>query len=162
MASFKDGKNREWTVLINVPVIKRVLTKTGKNLGDLLKNECALLMEITASPVLFADVLASMCGPQIAASGITEEDFQESLAGDAGEPAVQAFWDALVDFSPPRTRETLRSLGVKSEQVRQLAMTRAGESLAKFMEMTPEKILNTISSNIATGSPESSASNPGI
>ena len=160
MATFRDNAGREWSLAINIPVMKRVREKTGKHLGNVLKDDCALLMEIVEDVILFADVLRAMLWDQLRKQAVSDDEFDDALIGDASEDAVKAFWDAIVDFSPSRTRETLRSLASKSEQVRELAVSRAGPRLAKFMSLEPQVILDAISSKSAIVLPGSSESTP--
>lgn len=159
MARFVDAMGRDWSVEINVPAMRRVKELTGKHLGKLLENECALFSEITSDPILFADVLRAICSPQITERNLTAEQFEESLAGDAAERAAEAFWGAVVDFSPSRIRQPLRDLATKGEQLR----TEAAKRLTELIPQLPTDLVDLLaatSSPTASGSPASSESTP--
>jgi len=159
MARFVDAIGRDWSVEINVPAMKRVKELTGKHLGKLLENECALFSEITSDPILFADVLRAICAPQITDRDLTAEQFEESLAGDAAERAAEAFWGAVVDFSPSRIRPALLDLAKKGDQLREAAAKRLTELLQQMPTNLPD-LLEKTSLPTVSGSPASSEFTP--
>jgi hypothetical protein len=152
MAIFADATGRKWAVDINVPSMKRVKESTGKHLGKLLENECALLHEITSDAILFSDVLRAICAKQITEQRMADDDFDALLGGDVAEKAVEAFWEAVVDFSPSRIRQALRTLATKGDELRTTAANRLTELLPKIANTNAGEILDAICTPTASGS----------
>jgi len=167
MATFKDAKNREWTVSLDAPKIRDVRARLevdlidvqGKAIGELADNFCLLV-----------DVLWVLCEKQAQTKNIKDSDFGESLVGDALMHAVNALTDAIIDFFPPDRREVLRTVASKMAEVRTVGMETA---LAKInnptlatkiraqIESEVDAALNKwIPSSPATNSPASAESDP--
>ena len=137
MRSFKDNKEREWNISVNVASIKRVRDECELDLLKIV--EGTLIDKLMTDPVLLVDVLFVLCRPQVKELDITDEDFGEAMAGDAIEHAVIAFLDALVDFCPsPRDREHLGQV-VKTTQ----------EVMEKARDLTEQEIKNGALDRIA-------------
>lgn len=106
MARFTDAEGREWPLEINIPLAKAIKRELDV---DILDVETA--MEVLArNPVLLCDVLYLLVKRQADERGLTDEDFGNSLRGEALEHAQTAFLQALSDFSPPRQREILTAV----------------------------------------------------
>ena len=145
MATFKDSAGREWELTINVPVMKRVQARTGYHLGKLLNDDCKLLGEITGDPVEFVNVLYAMCESQCKVAGVSDEQFGESMAGDAMDAASNAFLKAIEDFCPSRTRPLIAALRTKGQEVAGLMEAGTAAAVSKIQGIDPRTILNSIS-----------------
>lgn len=106
MSKFTDGKDRKWVLEINPPVMKRVKLATGCNLGTTLTDE-AELEKLGRDVILLVDIIFAIVQPEAEKRGVSEQDFGESLVGDAYHDAVTAFSHAIIDFCPSRAREMM-------------------------------------------------------
>lgn len=161
MATFCDSKGREWVIAFTVPVMKRVKDRTEIHLGHLLNDECRLLKEVTGDVITFADVLFLMVQNQAEAASVTDTEFGESLAGDAFEAAVDAFMQALQDFSPSRTRPLIQALRNKGAELLTALEPTISRAIQAVNAMTPEQMMDALTfSKNATAPLASSESTP--
>ena len=102
MRSFRDSKNRTWTVEITVGAVKSVKALVGVNLLDTQK---VLVLDV----IEIIDTLYVLCKSQADQLGITDEDFGAGFGGDTLKEAVEVFQEAYIDFFPEaRTRALLK------------------------------------------------------
>ena len=106
MASFRDNSGREWHLEFTIPSARRI----RKLLGVDVLNFEDCLPRLSADPILLCDVLFLLVEEQAARLGVTDEQFGESLAGEALESACDAFVESLIHFFPPRRREVLKAM----------------------------------------------------
>jgi len=164
MRSFKDNKSRSWEVDVNVATLRRVRDKLGVNLYELADPTADIVSRLFGDPILLCDVLFVLVSDQAERSGISDEDFGRSLAGDAFEHAADALWDAVVDFFPnPRIREALQRIAEKGRALQPAILERM---LAETDRITPEMVLAVPTSRIGSrktsgASRGSSESTPG-
>lgn len=100
MASFKDDGGRTWDLTLGVGSLKRIRSRTGVNLFDALKDDCAVLKKLGDDPLLIFDVV-------LAALDL-DESAGEHWSEQTIVAAAEAFFEALFDFF----REKGRSLRV--------------------------------------------------
>jgi len=95
-------------------------------------------------------------------NNITDEDFGESMAGEAIGSATEALLDEIVDFFPPRKRKVLRMALDKMEEAEALLMTRAEDLISsKTAEEIVEEVINAAEDGGSSGrSPDLSESIP--
>ncbi len=106
MKTFKDNKDREWTVEVNVSTVKRVRDVAQIDLLGVLDG--SLLETLTRDPITLCNCIYAVCKPQADKAGISDEEFGASMAGDAIDDATAALLDEIVSFSPnPRDRAAL-------------------------------------------------------
>jgi hypothetical protein len=113
MHDFVDSAGRRWSVRVDVGAVKRVRTRLGVDLMDVAgkgkEGSPGVLQRLAADPVLLVDVLFVLCEVQARERGVSDEQFGESMAGDALDHAVKAMLGAIVDFFPnPRERAALK------------------------------------------------------
>jgi hypothetical protein len=142
MKCFKDNRNRNWTIVVNVAAVKRVRSLLSINLLDVVKLDeknrpnVDLLEQLASDPVLLCDVIYCICKP------------------DAH--ATTALLEELVDFFPEAKRLVLRKLMNAGEKVK-LQMEKAlkleldNPNLDKELEKQVKEYINS-----STSSPESS------
>jgi len=153
MATFKDDKGREWSIVLDAPLVKAIQAKHGVRLSNLRSNP---VMELQFDTLTLVDVLYALCEKQAKASSITEVDFGESLLGSI-EQAVSALEVAITDFCHPQLRSVLRSQLEKFQKAQSNVMKKAlseiseaeiEKSLTKRMKADLKKLLeNTDSEN---------------
>ena len=103
MKSFTDNKGRTWTLEVTVATVKRVRALCKVDLYSIVeldknnKPSAELLERLSSDPVLLVDVLFAVCKPQADKLGITDEDFGESMAGDAIEHATTALLEEIIE-----------------------------------------------------------------
>ncbi len=113
MKNFRDNKDREWTVSVNVTTVKRVKDLLDVDLMTLVAEDANptehLLYRLYTDPVLLCDVVYVVCKPDADSQGVSDEDFGKAMAGDAIDRATAALLEEIVNFSPnPRDRSRLR------------------------------------------------------
>ena len=114
MKTFTDNKGRTWEVELNVRQMKRVRDILGVDLVNVIQTDkdgaiaTDTIDRVANDPILLCDILWVLCEGQAKASGVTDEDFGSSLAGDSIEEATRAFLDELVDFFPGARRLFLK------------------------------------------------------
>jgi hypothetical protein len=152
---FKDSVGREWEIVVNIAAVKRVRDLTKIDLLDLADG--GTITKLTDDPVALCDVLWALCREQAKGWNTTDEQFGQSLVGDAIEQATDALLQELIDFFPTRKRTILAKAfaTVKTIQAKAhtLAMERMDDPalLAKIeASLTSGKLLPNV-----PGSPES-------
>ena len=131
MSSFQDGNGFQWTLTLNVPVMKRVKELTGVDLGELLGTNPENLAGLLSNPITFVDVLFAMVKPQADAAQITDEQFGAALTADSFEQAAETFVDAIIDFSPRRQAAILRQKVAQQMMIQDTELRKAEQTLSK-------------------------------
>ena len=114
MKTFADNTGRVWEVELNIRQMKRVRDILGIDLVNVISAgkdgsvSTDTLERVANDPILLVDILWVLCENQAKPSGVTDEDFGSSLAGESIEDATRAFLDELVDFLPGARRLYLR------------------------------------------------------
>ena len=126
-ATFKDNKDRSWTVEVTIAAVKRVRDLLEIDLLDIVMGD--LLKQFVVDTVLLVDCLYVVLQPQLDDAGVTDVEFGESLGGDVLEKATQAFLEGLALFFPTGKREVLQLALSKVNEAEQRAMTAATEYL---------------------------------
>jgi len=125
MPVFKDSKDREWIVTINLGTCRRTKSATGFDFLASDENSNPLL-KLASDYLLLADVLWTIVEPQATNLKVSVEDFIESLSGDCIENAVNAIAEAYVNFTPnPQRRELLLKLWTKIKSIEKTMLERA-------------------------------------
>ena len=126
MAVFKDNAKQEWMIELDAPLIKAVRKECAV---DLVSDTERPYERLYDDPILLVDTLWVLCRVQAQQRQIDQDKFAQLLTGDAIDSATEAILGAIVDFSPSRKREILRTLAAKTSKIRDLAMSRAMERL---------------------------------
>lgn len=137
MAFFKDCNGKNWEVSINIKTLKRVKNTLGIDLLDL--SEGGDVTKLEKDIMLRCDVLYLVCQDECEKSGISDEQFGESLIGQAIEDAQDAFIEALINFYPPRQAEIMRETQRKVKVAQDKTLKMMGQKLS---EMNMEEILS--------------------
>lgn len=120
MARFKDNAGREWSLSLNVNILKQVRSELEVDLLDLAHG--AVLDRLANDPALLVDVLYLIAKPQAERASVTAEQFGEAMVGDALDAASEALIEALVEFLPSKKRGLLRKLMEKVKGAEQSLM----------------------------------------
>lgn len=129
MKQFKDAKGREWSLTVNVGAAKRVRDLTKVDLFNIFASEAE---KVFSDPVLLVDMLWVLCMDQAKERGVTDENFGESLYGDAIEHATLALMESVADFFPSSRRAILLKSLEKSTAAAKTLEAKAMEALEKI------------------------------
>ena len=129
MHDFVDSAGRRWSVRVDVGAVKRVRARLGVDLLDVAgkgkDGSPGVIQALASDPVLLVDVLFVLCESKAREIGVTDEQFGESMAGDALDHAVKAMLGAIVDFFPnPRERAALKRVLAAAEVEAEAARNR--------------------------------------
>lgn len=157
MHSFKDNAGRAWNLEINVLVCQQLKAAHGFDVYALLDDGMKKLAELVSNPVHLAEVLCTLIKGQLAALGVTPEQFFAALAGDVLDAAAQAFVDEVLDFFPERaTRQIHKKAILKAKELQAVMVSRAEKELESLdLEDTARKL-----SGQSTASPGSAVLTP--
>ena len=108
MSAFADSAAREWTLRLDYAKARRLRETCGLDFVD-FDGLMAAFAKIDSSRDLFVQVLAELLIVQIETRNVTVEQFWEGLGGDSFEAARVALEECVVNFFPPRERETLQA-----------------------------------------------------
>lgn len=129
MKIFKDASGREWPVVIDIGIVKRVRDLCGVDLMNAIADSGKLLLRLDSDPVLLCDVLYAVCRDQAQERKISDVDFGRAMIGDAIDRATDAFLEELASFFPARKRAVLQKAIEKAIHYADLAAERALEAL---------------------------------
>lgn len=157
MSKFTDTKDRQWTLTLNVPVMRAVREQTGTHLGKLLQNNNQLLIELLADPIAFVDCLATMTAEQRKQRDVTDVDFGESMIGDVFQEAHYAFLEALADFCPgPEYKSVTLMLGAIRKMTQNELERVSKVSVSDLVEEMMKNKKNATSTTSVLSMPEQS------
>jgi len=156
MACFTDSEGRQWGLRVDVSALRRVKSRLGINLVDVVGGET--LSRLANDPVLLVDVLFVLVEPQAQSRGVDAEAFGAAITGDVLDEATAALLEALADFFPSRKAAVLRRLIAASRRHEETILAEAERMLASGE--VDDLIRRAISGKPSTNSPDSSASIP--
>ena len=113
MKTFKDSKNVSWDISITVGTIKRIKDITGIDVFEESAKQKNIFITVSEDPILLCNILYAICKPQADERKITDEQFGESMGGDAIEHATNCFIEELIDFFPSAKRPAFRKMTEK-------------------------------------------------
>lgn len=173
MHAFNDSAGRTWVIELNYGTIVRVHKETSLNLRELVdgddKNPLEAVFLFVSDPLQFGPALCSILAPAMKDKGITVEQFMETLDGNAGFAAGQAFVRAYINFFHPSKKEALHELIDKSALITTKAVEMARKKLGQInLDEIVTKVSKDIDANLANlsttspgSAPASSDSTPG-
>ncbi len=156
ITKFTDNAGTEWTVTVNVAVLKRAKASLGIDLGKLFDEKLKGLSELIADTVTLVDALYVTCSASH--PEITDEQFGAALGGDCLENATAAFVEGLLDFFPnPKGRKALRQILNLTEKAQRELQTEAETAMEK--ELSRPELMDEIKAQLksATNSRGSAA-----
>lgn len=159
-SAFTDRLGRTWTIEGSLELFGRVRAETGVNLLDIVGDQSCVTQ--LRDPYLLGQVAYQLCAKQIAARGLTPEEFSGGFDGDVLEQIAAAILDEVIFFSPSRIRPALQTIVERSraaeKRMAEITQSRLDE-IGRQTDQALERLMKFSAS--ATSSPESSASTPG-
>ena len=155
MKEFIDSTGRKWVLSITIDTVKRCRDLLGVNLLEPEKGDPPLLTRIGTDEILFCDLLYCLCKPQLDQAQITDQQFGQSLGGDAILSASNAFYEEMIDFFRKRGRSDRAKAVAKQQEVIDLAVRKIERTL-DILDL--EKEMERVLGNASTSSPGSSGS----
>lgn len=164
MSTFVDAAGHSWTVRIDINALRRIKEQAGVDLRVIDSGQ--QLVALANDPLTLVAMLYAALAPQIAAAGLSEEQFAERFAGDVLETAADALVEEIILFFPRRLRAGLAkawqatNLGI-DEGFRLMEQAMDPERIKEQIAQRCARISNAPSSNGSSGiAPESSGSIP--
>jgi len=160
MNSFKDKKNRQWIVRVDVAAIRRVRSTCNIDLANLIaikpngEADTNVLNTLANDPILLVEVVNAIILPQLAAQNITSEEWADSLDGETIQAATYALLEGAAEFFPPQKK----TLTMRLLQMTKRKMDEASEQLSKALDILDSDAPQSTAQSAAA--PESSASTP--
>ena len=155
MRTFRDSKNREWVIELNVYAIGRVRDIVHLDLLDISTGN--VFNNLMTDPVTLCNVIYCLIKPQADDLKVSDEDFGRAMAGDPIDKATTALLEELENFFPSQKRDLLQKALGKVRQLESRAILAASKKLEDpELERKLDKILGESFGN----SPESSDSTP--
>lgn len=148
---FLDAAGRKFEGSITLPTVID-LRKLGVDLNRGLPE---ILQQLQDDPAMLANVLFVVHEESCASHTVDDESFGRLLNGDVLPGAIDSLVDAIINFSQPAVRSSLRTLVQRGKEVEALALLRVQRSLETI---TAETILASTSSQHAGNTPESAES----
>jgi len=148
MASFKAG-GRSWKIHLNIGLLGTIKRDAGIDLAGMLASGEKFAAIVTCDPEILGQILFLVCESEIAAAGLSPEQFASGIDGDALDEAIEALIEAAIDFFPKaRGRSAMKA-----------ALPRA---MARMVEETNREVETRLSRFLqsAGNSPDSSESIP--
>lgn len=167
MTAFKDSAGDSWSLKLTVAGVDRVLEITGL---DLYSEEA--VQRLLTDYRLVCAVGCAMLLPEISAKGLTSEQFRDRLDGDAAAALVDAFWEAIINFTRPELRATRKKIVEKIKEAEALQavaerkrlesglIDRAIQAEISHQSRVIENTLAKRCAEISGGSPENSVLTP--
>lgn len=101
--TFRDVAGDEWTIAVDVAVLRRIKHLLGFDLCKLASTESPIPDVVTLVDAIYVAVK-----PQADAAGISDEDFGRRFSGQVLKDAQNALVLALADFLPPERSRVLK------------------------------------------------------
>jgi hypothetical protein len=121
VATFRDDREREWTVRLDHALLLRIRKVLAVDLHNMTEQAKALA-RMAEEPELLVNVLYLACEEQCKARDLSDEDFGRGFAeGETFERACLAFQEALLSFTPPQRRQIVKQTMTTTLGVRQRA-----------------------------------------
>jgi hypothetical protein len=147
MKTFKDSKNVSWDISITVGTIKRIKDITGIDVFEESAKQKNIFITVSEDPILLCNILYAICKPQADERKITDEQFGESMGGDAIEVATNCFIEELIDFFPSAKRPAFRKMMAKAESMQKTGIEYITKALDN-PELEKEMLQNLKTSGI--------------
>jgi hypothetical protein len=125
MAKFKDNLDREWEIRLDAPTILKIRAEFDSKFMLHDSREDNTYKRLHEDPVLLCSVIHFICQSQMKATNVTDDDFFENVIGNAIDRATEAMLEAILNFTPLRTRELLREVTARSADLEKQATTMA-------------------------------------
>jgi len=122
MRTFRDAKNRQWTLDVNNETVQLLKDNLDVDLLQLAVDDGALMRRLAGNPFLMGNVVYWIVKDQCDAAGVDAKEFARAWKGSVADEAVPAFWAEVFDFFPKRQREALAAVWEKQEEMQGTAL----------------------------------------
>ena len=145
--TFTDSLNRNWEIGLTLGDCRTIRTATKIELGDASK--VGDLANLVNAPEKLGEVLWLLSKEQAEAMGVTQDEFNRGLDGDALQAGWKAIVEAFIAFCPSSVRDTVRNAFLQVENTMELA-SKAIEKSLKDPSFT-EELNSRITGIVASG-----------
>jgi len=153
MRTFADNAGRTWTLSLSFGAVKRVRGLLDVNLLELDKGEPPLLTRLGTDPILLVDVIFAVIKPQADGLGVTDEQWAESMGGEAMLAAQKAFYEEVADFTRSQGRPDMAKAALAQHALLERVIAMSEERIG---QIDVEELANKISGDSSTSLPGSS------
>lgn len=98
-ASFRDSKDRQWDLDINVGVIEDIEEQVQVKLDDMVENPSEFAKVLVMKPGKLVSIFYVICKDQIESLQMTERDFARLFDRDTLDKATNALIESMLTFS---------------------------------------------------------------
>ncbi len=154
MRTFTDNAGRTWTLSLSFGAVKRVRGLLDVNLLELDKGEPPLLTRLGTDPILLVDVIFAVIKPQADGLGVTDEQWAESMGGEAMLAAQKAFYGEVADFTRSQGRPDMAKAALAQHALLERVIAMSEERIG---QIDLDELANKISGDSSTSLPGSSA-----
>lgn len=141
MANFTDAQDRQWSIFIDIPTVKK-LKAHDLDILKMFDDGMEVFEKIVGDPVSLVDTLWLVCEDQIKERELDEVGFAKALYGDALMGASEALVEGVCDFFPdPKRRAGIRQMLRKSKEAGEIMLDQA---LAQVEGLDPNQIAEAV------------------
>lgn len=138
MTAFATTDGRRWTVAVNLGTVKRVREATGVDILALVSDQRAI-SEAFSDNIRLAEVIASVIKPELAAAGVTDDQFFSVIDGAVIESATEALLAEVANFfQEPRRTILIKAMEKVRVAVKEQNARGAAEALKALETMEVE------------------------
>jgi hypothetical protein len=121
MKTFKDSKDRTWSLEVNVDTIEEIKAATQWNVLDLLDPKSDLARLEGQYPPLLGQLLWPALSDQAKMKEVDEREFRRSINGDVLSAARDILLEEIISFSPKHLRTVAAAVLQKQKTVNEAA-----------------------------------------
>ena len=148
MPNFTDALGRTWPLSISYATCKRIQSQCDINILDVAQIDHTI-GRMRLDNLLVGDIVLCLCSAECTARGISLDNFQDSLDGEALDCASSALLEGLASFF--RRGQKGKLLTEMISKLKQMELTATNQALADI-----EREMNGTPGDLATVSLESS------
>lgn len=136
MRSFKDSKDRQWSINFNIGAAIQIKQQTGYDLLKMATDEDDQMpvLELLLSDITVAEVIRAVVSDQLAEKNVTQDDFFGSLDGKCFADASTAFMEELKDFFQQSGKTAMVEIIAQTQQQLSQSMNLDAEEIAKAIQ----------------------------
>ena len=136
MPNFTDSQGRTWPLNISYASCKRIQSQCDINILDVAQID-QTIGRMRLDNLLVGDIVLCLCSAECTARGISLDNFQDSLDGEALDCASSALLEGLANFF--RRGQKGKLLTEMISKLKQMELTATNQALADFQCETSGK-----------------------
>ena len=136
MPNFTDTLGRTWPLAISYSTCKRILAQCDINILDVAQID-QTIGRMRLDNLLVGDIVLCLCSAECTARGISLDNFQNSLDGEALDCASSALLEGLANFF--RRGQKGKLLTEMISKLKQMEQTATNQALADIERETSGK-----------------------